>query len=125
MPNPRDFDTTFEQLKDILEPYRSKLIVSAESSSLFSLEVDHVMKNKQRLYFGGVRKGKAYVSFHLMPVYACAEIKSQISAELKKRMQGKSCFNFSNPDPKLFKELAKLTKAGFKKFTDKDFYSRF
>jgi len=125
MPKPQDFDTTFEQLKNILEPYSSRLIVSADNPSLFTLEVDYVMKNKHRLYFGGVRKGKAYVSFYLMPVYACAEIKSQISPELKKRMQGKSCFNFSNPDPKLFKELAKLTKAGFKKFTDKDFCSRF
>ena len=125
MPKPQDFDTTFEQLKNILEPYSSRLIVSADNPSLFTLEVDYVMKNKHRLYFGGVRKAKAYVSFYLMPVYACAEIKSQISPELKKRMQGKSCFNCSNPDPKLFKELAKLTKAGFKKFTDKDFYSRF
>jgi len=120
-----DFDTTFQQLKAIFEPYRSRLIVSAESDSLFSLEVDHVMKNKHRLYFGGVRKGKAYVSFHLMPVYSCPEIESQISADLKKRMQGKSCFNFSQPDAKLFKELAKITKLGFKTFTDKEFYSRF
>ena len=125
MPVHPEFDRTFEQLKNIFEPYRSRLIVSADNMSLFSLEVDHVMKNKQRLYFGGVRKGKAYVSFHLMPVYGCPEIQKQISPELKKRMQGKSCFNFSHPDPRLFKELAKLTKAGFKRFTDKKFYSQF
>jgi len=87
MPTSPDFDHTFQQLKDIFEPYRSRLVVSADNNSLFTLEVDHVMKNKSRLYFGGVRKGKAYVSFHLMPVYACPEVKSQISPELKKRMQ--------------------------------------
>ncbi|HET6863410.1 MAG TPA: hypothetical protein VFH91_10185 [Pyrinomonadaceae bacterium] len=125
MPAQADFDSTFEQLKKIFEPYRSRLIVSADNSSLFTLEVDHVMKNKHRLYFGGVRRGKAYVSFHLMPVYACPEVQSQISPELKKRMQGKSCFNFSYVDAKLFKELAKLTKAGFKRFTNKEFYSQF
>jgi hypothetical protein len=48
-----------------------------------------------------------------------------MSPELKKRMQGKSCFNFTTPDEKLFKELAKLTKAGFAKFTSKEFYSKF
>jgi len=36
-------------------------------------------------------------------------------------MQGKSCFNFREVDEKLFKELAKLTKAGAAKFTDERF----
>jgi len=44
---------------------------------------------------------------------------------LKKRMQGKSCFNFSVPDAKLFKQLAQLTKIGFQRFTSKEFYSKF
>ncbi len=120
-----DFDVTFKQLKEIFQPYAAKLIVVADTSSYYSLETSHVMKNKRRVYFGGVRRGKAYVSFHLMPVYALAELRDEISPELKKRMQGKSCFNFSAPDDKLFKELAKLTKAGFKRFTAKEFYSQF
>jgi len=41
-----------------------------------------------------------------------------MSPELKRRMQGKSCFNFKTVDEKLFKELAKLTKAGAKRFSD-------
>lgn len=35
------------------------------------------------------------------------------SPELKRRMQGKACFNFKAVDPALFKELAALTKKGF------------
>jgi hypothetical protein len=31
-------------------------------------------------------------------------------------MQGKSCFNFSTADEKIFNELAQLTKKGFDKF---------
>ena len=112
-------------MKAILEPYAAKLVVVEDSKLGYALETPHVMKNKHRLYFAGVKKGKAYVSYHLMPVYAFVEIREQISPELKKRMQGKSCFNFSAPDEKLFKELAKLTKAGFKKFTTKEFYSQF
>jgi hypothetical protein len=60
-----------------------------------------------------------------MPMYAIEELRNAMSPELKKRMQGKSCFNFSMPDEKLFKELAKLTRIGFKAFTSKDFYSKF
>lgn len=125
MADPKDFDATFEQLKKIFKPYETKLIVTVNTASNYSLDTPHVMKNKRRMYFGGVRKGKAYVSFHLMPVYASEELRDTISPALKKRMQGKSCFNFSSPDEKLFKELAKLTKAGFTKFTSKSFYSRF
>ena len=120
-----DFTTTFVKLKALLQPYESKLIVVADTKDHYALETPHVMKNKHRVYFAGVKMGKSYVSYHLMPVYALEEVRDEISPELKKRMQGKSCFNFSEPDEKLFKELARLTKVGFKRFTSKDFYSRF
>ena len=120
-----DFTTTFSKLKALLQPYESKLIVVADTEDHYALETPHVMKNKHRVYFAGVKIGKAYVSYHLMPVYALEEVRDVISPELKKRMQGKSCFNFSEPNEKLFKELARLTKVGFKRFTSKDFYSQF
>jgi len=120
-----DFTTTFSKLKALLQPYESKLIVVADTEDHYALETPHVMKNKHRVYFAGVKIGKAYVSYHLMPVYALEEVRDEISPELKKRMQGKSCFNFSEPNENLFKELARLTKVGFKRFTSKDFYSQF
>ena len=120
-----DFITTFSKLKALLQPYESKLIVVADTEDHYALETPHVMKNKHRVYFAGVKIGRSYVSYHLMPVYAMEEVRDEISPELKKRMQGKSCFNFSEPNEKLFKELARLTKVGFKRFTSKDFYSRF
>ena len=120
-----DFTTTFVKLKALLQPYESKLIIVADTKDHYALETPHVMKNKHRVYFAGVKIGKLYVSYHLMPVYALEEVRDEISPELKKRMQGKSCFNFSEPDEKLFKELARLTKVGFKRFTSKDFYSQF
>ncbi|HTG91572.1 MAG TPA: hypothetical protein VL866_03200 [Pyrinomonadaceae bacterium] len=125
MPKTTDFDATFARLKEILAAYEGKLNVVADTRDYYALETDHVLRNKRRLYFGGVRRGKAYVSFHLMPVYACPEITEKISADLKKRMQGKSCFNFTSPDEKLFNELRKLTKAGFTRFTSKKFESPF
>lgn len=120
-----DFEVVFQQLRKILQAYESKLIIVADTKSHYALETPHVMKNKHRVYFAGIKIGKAYVSYHLMPVYALEDVRNAISPELKKRMQGKSCFNFSTPDAKLFKELAQLTKVGFKRFTSKDFYSRF
>ena len=67
------------------------------------------------LYFGSVRLGKAYVSYHLMPLYLCAALQRDISPALKKRMQGKTCFNFKTlPDAPLANELASLTGAAVK-----------
>jgi hypothetical protein len=117
-----NFDKTFAKLRAILKPYAKRMIVTHDNDTYYMLDTKHVMKNKQRLCFGGVRKGKAYVSYYLMPVYACPQLVKDVSPELKKRMQGKSCFNFKEVDPKLFKELAKLTKAGAARFKKKDFF---
>jgi hypothetical protein len=125
MPKGTNFDATFAELREIFAPYERKLNVTANTPDNYALETDHVMKNKHRMYFGGVRRGKNYVSFHLMPIYAFPDLLEKASAELKKRMQGKSCFNFTSPDEKLFNELRKLTKAGFTRFTSKKFYSQF
>jgi hypothetical protein len=125
MPKQIDLQDTFQKLKAVLQPYEAKLIVIADTADHYALETPYVMKNKHRMYFGAVKIGKNYVSYHLMPVYACPEVRDAISPELKKRMQGKSCFNFSVPDEKLFKQLAKLTKIGFQRFTSREFYSQF
>jgi hypothetical protein len=121
MPDTKDFDTIFARLKVIFQPYVKKMDVAQDSPAYYLLNTRHIMKNKQPLCFGGVRRGKAYVSFYLMSVYACPDLLRGMSPELKKRMQGKSCFNFKELDEKLFRELDQLTKAGAAKFSDGKF----
>src|SRR6266550_2720624 len=121
MPGKADFTKVFEQLKSIFKPYAKKMDVSQDTDQYYRLNARYIMKNKQPLCFGGVRLGKAYVSFYLMSVYASPDLLKSMSPELKKRMQGKSCFNFKEVDEKLFKELAQLTKAGAAKFSDGKF----
>jgi hypothetical protein len=48
------------------------------------------------------------VSYYLMPVYVDPCLLDGISENLKRRMQGKSCFNFTETDQPLFKELTRL-----------------
>jgi hypothetical protein len=124
MSEKNDFQATFEKLKAVLKPYEVKLIVVHDTDTNYYLDTKQVMKNKQPLFFAAVRLGKGYVSFHLMPVYASADLLKAMSPELKKRMQGKSCFNFKTVDEKLFKELAQLTKTGFQKFNDREFLEK-
>ncbi|HEX5990976.1 MAG TPA: hypothetical protein VFY70_00285, partial [Thermomicrobiales bacterium] len=70
------------------------------------------------LFFGAVKTGKRYVSFHLMPIYVHPNLLEGISLDLRKRMQGKSCFNFTRQDDVLLEELETLTAAGFARFQD-------
>jgi hypothetical protein len=121
MPDNKDFDNIFARLKAIFQPYAKKMDIAQDSEAYYLLNTRHIMKNKQPLCFGGVRRGKAYVSFYLMSVYANPDLLKDMSPELKKRMQGKSCFNFKQVDEKLFKELRQLTKAGAAKFSDGKF----
>jgi hypothetical protein len=117
MPDKKDFAATFQRLKAILAPYAAKMIVVHDTDKAYYLDTTYVMKNKHRMFFGAVRMGKAYVSFHLMPVYAFPDLLESMSPELKKHMQGKSCFNFKTVDEKLFKEVTKLTRAGCARFS--------
>ena len=105
MPGKADFTEIFEQLKSIFKPYAKKMDISQDTDQYYLLNTRYIMKNKQPLCFGGVRLGKNYVSFYLMSVYASPDMLKNISPELKKRMQGKSCFNFKEVDKKLFAEL--------------------
>jgi hypothetical protein len=116
-----DFTQVFAKLKSIFRPYAKKMDVAQDTDDYFSINTRHIMKNKQPLYFGGVRLGKSYVSFYLMPAYTCPELLQTMSPALKKRMQGKSCFNFKEIDLKIFAELKALTKAGAQKFSDEAF----
>jgi hypothetical protein len=60
-----------------------------------------------------VKIGKAYVSYHFMPVYMFPKLRDGLSPKLKARMQGKSCFNFKAVDEALFHELEQMTAQGF------------
>jgi len=121
MPDKSAFSEVFNELKSIFKPYGKKMEVASDTDFYYMLNTRYIMKNKQPLCFGGVRRGKGYVSFYLMPAYACPDLLKAMSPELKKRMQGKSCFNFKEVDKKLFSELKTLTKAGAAKFTDQKF----
>ena len=107
------FSATFTQLKALFAPYAERLMTSADTESNYMLDGEYVSEFKRPMFFGGVRRGRAYVSFFLMPIYSNPELLGKMSDELRRRMQGKSCFNFTKVEPELFAELEKLVHAGF------------
>jgi hypothetical protein len=111
-----DFPIVFEQLKRILQPYAQNLTVKANTTDTYYLDGPYSEKWKKELFFGSAQIKKNYVSFYLMPVYMYPELLKEVSPALKKRMQGKSCFNFKKVEPELFDELAVLTRKGAEKY---------
>ena len=111
-----DFAHAFAELRNIMRGHAKQLDCTVDNDEELYLNTKHIQKNKKPIWFGAVQIKKRYVSYHLMPVYVNPELLKEISPELKKRMQGKSCFNFTTVDASLYRELADLTKAGFKDY---------
>ena len=111
-----DTSEIFANLKSILQPYEPPLSVVHNKSDHYYLNTPTTETNRKAEFFGAVQIKKSYVSYHLMPVYYYPELLSDISPELRNRMQGKSCFNFKTKDDLLLTELSSLTKTSFNKY---------
>jgi|SRR6266540_3166351 len=106
------FATAFTQLRALLTPYARTMNVVKDTDTDYYLDTKSIGPNKKPICFAAVRIGKNYVSFYLMPVYMNPKLQATISSDLKKRMQGKACFNFKEVDANLFAELKALAKSG-------------
>ncbi len=116
MAKEKDFKQVFQDLKAIMEPFEKDLVVKKDEADNYYLNVHFQREDGYQGAFGGVEIKKNYVSYHLMPVYAYPELLAGLSPALKKRMQGKSCFNFTKTDAETLKELGDLTQKGFDTF---------
>jgi hypothetical protein len=109
------FSVIFSRLKAILEPYTGEMVVVHDTDEVFYLDTRHVMTNGKPLYFASVHVRKNYVSFYLMLVYAFPDLLDDIG-DLKRRMQGKSCFNFRTLGDDQVARLTELTRAGYERY---------
>ena len=112
----KQFEEVYARLCELLGKHKDKLSVGIEKPGTIWMSVIGETYRGKPLYYAGVRMGKNYVSYHLVTVYMN---KVKMSPELKKRMQGLGCFNFTSVDEKLFSELDKLTGEGLKNYSGK------
>ena len=119
-----DFPATFAALKAVLAQYANRLAVKTDTASEYTLVTKSPspfpQHKGQPMFFGSVKVGKAYVSYHLMPLYMNASMRKQVPPALQKRMQGKSCFHFkTEPEPELLESVSRLTKVGLEQWQEK------
>ena len=107
---PSDFAGAFAQLREILRKHAAGMQVIADTASEFTVTSPAIGPNGKPMWFGQVKLGKSAVSYHLMPLYFNPKLDAEVSDELRKRKQGKTCFNFQAPDEALFSQLEELTR---------------
>lgn len=106
------FETIYARLRDLMLEAAPGMTKTKDLPGGLELRTPRIdPKTKQPGWFGTVTIKKSYVAYHLMPLYTHPELAADISPELAKRKQGKTCFNFARADEPLFAELAHLTKA--------------
>jgi hypothetical protein len=111
-------------LKPVFRKAAKKLVVKADTPERYALVTKVPSPFPQHkgcpLDFGLVQVGKAYVSLHLLPLYMNPTLAKAVTPALKKRMQGKACFNFSKvPEPELLVDLEALVTLGVADWTAK------
>lgn len=116
MTNEAEFQAVFEALKVLMVEIAPQCVVLHDEPGKYYLALPPVPQIKKDLWLGGVEIKKNYVSYHFIPVYAEPSLLEGASEALKKRMQGKSCFNFKKLDPALIAELRDLTQRGLVDF---------
>ena len=108
----------FTRLRGILQKYAGTLSVQEDTPERYCLGASpgpatlKAWRGKTRsgtIPVAWVQVGKAYVSYHLMGIHGNTRLLNALSQALKRRMQGRTCFNFKSHDESLFEELDKLT----------------
>jgi hypothetical protein len=105
----KDMDSAFASLSEILRKHAAGMSIRTDDPGHLYIEVAAATPKGKPRFFGAVQLKKSYVSYHLMPVYETPALLAGVSDALRKRMQGKSCFNFTAVESALFKELDALT----------------
>ena len=108
-----DFERLFERFKGVLAPYAARMHVSADDPRMFGVDMAPEGERDPSTWFAGTRLGRRYVSYYLMPIYVRPALLDGISPELRRRMQGKSCFNLTKVDETLLAEIEALTRSGY------------
>ena len=94
------------------------MVVKKNTEDYYYLNTNTEIKGKD-MFFGAVQIRKSYVAYHLFALYTHPELLDEISDDLRKRMQGKSCFNFKKEitDEQL-QGIRELTQKSYDKFIE-------
>lgn len=109
-----EVDALFARLRKVLLPYAKHMVVKFDGPGIYYLETEPVKKFGSEVFFGAVQAKRGFVMFHLLPLDVFPELAKAISPALRRRMKDETSFRFAELDPALVRELAALTRAGYR-----------
>jgi hypothetical protein len=110
--------TTFAQLRDVLKASAGGFRVTHDDADHYGVEAPvgpatlKAWGGKARastIPVAWVQTAKSHVGYHLMGIQGNAKLLESLSADLRARMHGKTCFNFESLDDAMKRELERVT----------------
>ncbi|MNK11526.1 hypothetical protein D3C87_295680 [compost metagenome] len=116
-----DLIEIFQTIRAAMQPYETLGFNSRiNSDTEYDLWSDKnvVLLGKQRneIYFAGLKIMKSSVTLHFMLIYTNPEIKELLHPDLLKLLKGKSCFHFKKLDEVLMDHVAQALDIGYKTY---------
>ncbi len=113
-----EIDELFAELRPLLARHAASLVVIRDEPGDLQLETARSGPSGTRMWFGAVQTRANHVSVHVMPVLSHPDLVAGASDELRKLMQGRSCFNFTpkNASAELLGELGRLVDLGLERY---------
>jgi hypothetical protein len=99
-------DAPFTVLRTMLARQRQGAVVTADDVTQYALA--RPGPDGRPKFLAAVQQKRRYVALHLFPVYERPELLDGLTLGLRKRMHGKSCFQFTKVDSALYEELERL-----------------
>ncbi|MGH9840763.1 MAG: hypothetical protein ACREEM_18450 [Blastocatellia bacterium] len=113
-----DFQLIYRRLREIFSQFTPPLTVTADVQGRYETvsKKDLVVSGRKltEMCFGGVVIWKNFVGLYFFPIYTHPQSFTGLPDEVKKCLKGKSCFNVKKADDKLFRQIEKMAKQGFK-----------
>ena len=107
----------FDQLKRLLEPYGKTLVNKSSNPANYELysikKIEAMGKERNEMFFAGLMPKKGYIGFYFMPIYTHPAEFTNVPAELKKCLKGKSCFHIKKSDPVVASQVEQLLRKGY------------
>ena len=106
----------FAELKSILVKQAGSLEVRKDTTDMYELygkkSVETNGKTVDGMFFAAAAMRKGGVSLYFFPIYTHPKELGALPVELKKCMNGKSCFKIKKHDKKLYTQVRALVKKG-------------
>ena len=114
-----DLIEIFQTIRAAMQPYEALgFTARINSDTAYDLwsekNVTLLGKNRNEIYFAGLKMLKADVTLHFMLIYTNPEVKELLHPALLKLLKGKSCFHIKKLDDLLMEQLAEAFAIGYK-----------